>query len=80
MHSWNRTNLPNYLEVFLDIKEETRKKRDPKGLYKKEAHGFVSEMVGSKIQPEIPISPDLYFDELFDVKTECEIVLKRIKR
>ncbi|NDY56127.1 adenylyl-sulfate kinase [Desulfovibrio sulfodismutans] len=33
LHDWNRENQPGYLEVWLDVPEEERRRRDPKGLY-----------------------------------------------
>lgn len=33
LHESNRASLPGYLEIFLDVPEEERRRRDPKGLY-----------------------------------------------
>lgn len=33
LHAQNRAMLPGYIEIFLDIPEEERRARDPKGLY-----------------------------------------------
>ena len=32
LHAWNRANLPGYVEIFLDVPEDDRRGRDPKGL------------------------------------------------
>lgn len=60
IHAWNRENLPGYLEVFLDVPEEIRRERDPKGLYRRHAAGGVTSMTGLDLAPEMPSSPDLH--------------------
>lgn len=59
LHAWNRENLPNYLEIFLDVPEAIRKARDPKGLYQAVAQGKETQMAGSAITVEFPLQPDL---------------------
>lgn len=59
IHGWNRRNLPGYREVFLDVKLETLKARDPKGLYKNVMAGAQKNLPGIDIQAELPATPDL---------------------
>lgn len=59
IHAWNRENLPGYLEVFLDVPEAVRRRRDPKGLYAAEQNGTVRHMAGAETTVDIPRSPDL---------------------
>lgn len=63
IHKWNRENLPNYLEIFLDISPELRKARDPKGLYKLEQLGKIGNMAGSGVKVEFPLSPHIKFSD-----------------
>jgi adenylylsulfate kinase len=58
LHTWNRKNLPGYLEVFLDIPEEERQRRDPKGLYKAQRQGS-GEPMACECGPEPPRHPHL---------------------
>lgn len=62
VHTWNRGHLPGYLEVFLDVPEEERRRRDPKGLYAGEQAGRVTAMAGSATCVELPLSPHLRLD------------------
>jgi len=34
LHEWNRSNIPNYVEIFIDTPLDELKKRDPKKLYR----------------------------------------------
>lgn len=59
IHAWNRENLPGYLEVFLDVPEEERRKRDPKGLYAAARAGNVRHMAGAETTVDFPQAPHL---------------------
>lgn len=59
IHAWNRANLPGYLEVFLDVPEAVRRRRDPKGLYAAEKAGTVRYMAGAEISVDVPQAPDI---------------------
>lgn len=62
VHAWNRAHLPGYLEVFLDVPETVRRRRDPKGLYAAEQAGRVTAMAGGETRVELPRSPHLRLD------------------
>lgn len=59
IHAWNRENLPGYLEVFLDVSEEERRRRDPKGLYAAERAGDVRHMAGAETAVDFPQAPHI---------------------
>ena len=59
VHAWNREHLPGYLEVFLDVSEAERRRRDPKGLYAAEAAGSLRQMAGGETPVERPLAPHL---------------------
>ena len=51
LHTWNRENIQNYIEVFIDTPLSELKRRDPKGIYKRFELGEIEtrysfEMVG----------------------------------
>ncbi len=62
VHAWNRENLPGYVEVFLDVPEAERRRRDPKGLYAGERKGLVTQMAGGGTAVEFPQAPHLRLD------------------
>jgi len=59
VHAWNRANLPGYFEVFLDVPEEVRRARDPKGLYRAHDAGENGSMGGLDLAVELPLAPHL---------------------
>lgn len=71
IHAWNRENLPGYLEVFLDVPEEVRRKRDPKGLYAAEKAGEVRHMAGAETAVDFPQSPHIVLPTAELTLEEC---------
>lgn len=58
-HEWNRANIKDYFEVFIDTPFNTLVKRDPKGYYKKALKGELKHFVGVDIPFPKPLKPDL---------------------
>ncbi len=59
IHAWNRENLPGYREIFLDVPEDVRRRRDPKGLYAAAQTGSVRQMAGAETPVDMPEAPHL---------------------
>lgn len=57
--AWNRENLPNYFEVYLNVSLETVLERDDKGLYAAARRGEMDDVVGLDIPWHAPVAPDL---------------------
>ena len=74
IHAWNRENLPGYLEIFLDVPEEIRRKRDPKGLYK--AH--TRQMAGSETMVMFPKEPHITLRFPFDIDDAVLQILAKL--
>ncbi len=60
IYDWNRKNLPNYVEVFLDVPLETRQARDPKGYYAALHNGALNDFAGQDQAVDLPPSPDVH--------------------
>jgi adenylylsulfate kinase-like enzyme len=56
---WNRANLPEYFEVFIDAPMENLVTRDSKGLYRGARSGAVKNVVGVDLAFEAPARPDM---------------------
>lgn len=56
---WNRQELSDYVEIFLDLPMQTLIERDQKGLYSGALRGEISDVMGVDIQPEWPEQPDI---------------------
>lgn len=60
VHEWNRTNLPGYLEVFLDVPLSELARRDPKKIYEKARRGELKDVAGIDLPVDAPARPDVY--------------------
>jgi len=56
---FNRRNIKNYVEVFLDAPMEELVRRDKKKLYSKALNGEIKDVVGIDIKAEFPKTPDI---------------------
>ncbi len=80
LREFARTEIPNFIEVFVKASVEECIKRDPKGLYKKALAGEIKNFVPLDIPYEEPKNPDLTLDtEKFDTKECAQMVLDAIK-
>jgi cytidine diphosphoramidate kinase len=59
---WNRKNLKEYYEVFIDTSMEDLIERDGKSLYKKALNGELKDVVGVDLEFKPPKKPDLIID------------------
>jgi adenylylsulfate kinase-like enzyme len=78
VHAWNRANLPGYFEVFLDVPEELRRARDPKGLYRDHDAGANRSMGGLDLALELPAAPHLRIENsggIEDVSIQAHLIL-----
>jgi adenylylsulfate kinase len=57
-----RRQIPNFVEVFVDVPLETCIERDPKGIYRSAAAGHASDVPGMQAKYEPPESPELVID------------------
>lgn len=55
IRNWNRNNIENYVEVFLDVDMEVLKRRNRKGLYSKKG----TNTAGIDVAIEYPKNPDI---------------------
>ena len=64
VHDWNRANIHNYFEIFLDVPLEELKRRDSKGIYKKFFEGELKNVWGLDLAVQLPRTPDLTLNSL----------------
>lgn len=80
VHDWNRANLSNYVEVFLNIPDHVREARDPKGLYAAARNGVINEMAGRGVNVEFPRSPHILLDETYSVERALDKICGFLKK
>ena len=59
---WNRKNIENYFEVYIDTPIDMLVERDSKGIYGKYKRGELTEVIGMDIKFPIPDNPDLVIE------------------
>lgn len=63
---YNKENIKDYKEVYIDVSFENLCKRDNKELYKKALEGEIKDVVGVDIEFKPPYSPDFILDNNID--------------
>lgn len=58
VHTWNRTNLPDYFEVYLKVPVEELRRRDPKGIYRRFDAGELTHVAGLDLPIDEPEAAD----------------------
>ena len=59
IHDWNRNNIFNYREVFMDYDLDELRRRDPKGIYQQHTLGEINSVAGLDFSVDLPQSPHL---------------------
>ena len=62
VYAWNRKNLPNYFEVYLNVPLSELKRRDPKNIYKRFNTGAIRNVAGLDLSVDQPKDADLIID------------------
>jgi cytidine diphosphoramidate kinase len=74
---WNRRNLSDYREIFLDVPLTEVQRRDPKGIYQRYASGNEKNVVGLDIPFPSPTTPDVVLS-LEDFNDLDESIVEKI--
>lgn len=56
---WNRENIENYTEIYLEVPMEVLFQRDSKGLYKRALNKEITNVYGVDMPFEAPAAPDI---------------------
>ena len=78
---WNRKNIKNYYEVFIDTPIDTLVGRDSKGIYGKYMKGEISDVAGMDLKFPIPEQADLVIDNdhsKSDLLSYADRIIERI--
>ena len=78
-HQWNRANLKQYFEVYIEAPIDVLRDRSPKNLYTLAAEGKMPNVVGVDIPFTPPASPDLHLyngDPPLDIKAAVAEIIE----
>lgn len=73
VREWNRSNIPDYVEIYLHVTMDTLYHRDQKGLYTRS----VQNVAGLSLQVEEPKHPDLILHNDGEKTPEEQVALLR---
>lgn len=59
VRDWNRKNIENYREIYLNVSIDELIHRDQKGLYTGAIRGEVENVLGINMAYDVPVDPDL---------------------
>lgn len=75
-----RSEIPNFVEIWVKASIDECKKRDPKGLYKKAMAGEITNLTGIQSPYEEPKNPELVLDtEKLSTQESLEMILSKLK-
>lgn len=82
IQEWNRENIENYFEIFLDCPMQVLLERDQKRLYSEALNGSTINVVGVDIEPEFPRCPDIKVinDGSRDPVEICDYIMKKLNK
>lgn len=82
IHVFNRNNIEDYIEIFIECAIEELVKRDQKNLYSRALKGEVNNVVGVDLPYDKPENADLVLNNnMFeDIDRNTEIILKMFRR
>lgn len=76
---WNRENIANYFEIYLEVPMEILLARDSKGLYSRALRGEVINVYGIDMPYEEPKHPDIKIrnDSSESPEDVCRIIIEK---
>lgn len=77
VREWNRKNIENYKEIYLEVSMEELIKRDQKGLYTKAKSGDGTSLYGITLDVELPKHPDLVIENYGDISADDSFAIIR---
>lgn len=77
VRKWNRDNIQNYREIFLDVSYVELEQRNKKGLYKGAVASLPLNVVGVNVDAEFPVNPDLTIENYGEITPDkaLEIIM-----
>ena len=82
IREWNKKNIKDYLEIYLETDKDTLYRRDPKGIYKNYFKGEMNNVVGEDIVFQEPVAPWITIDNnsTNNSKKIIESILFKLKK
>lgn len=78
---WNRENIENYIEIYLEVPLNILIERDSKNIYSRALHHELTNVYGIDMPFEEPKNPDIKIRNDFSQKPEeiCELIVRTLE-
>jgi adenylylsulfate kinase-like enzyme len=78
VHSFNRKNIANYFEIFIECEMQELIRRDQKGIYSKALRGEMQHVIGMDLHYDRPENCDLVIDnsEMGSLAEKAEKIIR----
>ncbi len=73
IRAWNRKNIQNYKEIYLEVTMEELVRRDQKGLYTNAVNNKQNTVSGVTIEAELPKNSDLVIQNYGEVSPDAAV-------
>ena len=70
VRAWNRANIADYVEIYLEVELEELIRRDQKGIYTRALSKDEKEVAGMNMKTELPKQPDLIIKNYGDISPD----------
>lgn len=81
IHEFNRENIDNYFDVFLDVDIDTLIKRDSKSIYSRAKSGELKNIIGIDLPYDRPIDPFMIIENknfAVSIEDKASMILTKI--
>ena len=76
IHAWNRKNLPNYFEAWIEVDFAILKARDIRGFYSRTHNGQINNVPGFDLEYERPHKPDIILRNDYNINKLKEFAVE----
>lgn len=80
VRDYNKENNNYYLEIFMDISQEERIKRDPKKLYADYNNKKINNMAGLDSNVEYPKNPHITITEKYSLNSAKDLIINYLNK
>lgn len=81
IHDFNRNNIENYYEIFIDVKIETLMNRDSKNIYSRAKSGELKNIIGIDLPYDKPKDPFLVLENenmTISIEEKAKMILDKV--
>ena len=79
VRKWNRDNIEEYVEIYLEVDMEELIRRDQKGIYSRALKEEEKNVSGMNMKTELPKNPDIIVKNYGDITPEKSLNIIKVR-